>query len=168
MKGLVLASDEITNRVYIKEVKAGFTARKMCKNKADYDDHYKGAFLVFIRNEPVFTKEDALRLLAEARKQKDTTLVLVMARDRRISGDTAKKHADAYDLFNPEVDDPSTEVIGFITVEDIRNIAQARYPDLDFSEEAIPTNMVELCINAIRSFAIIQIKQHNKTFCVLV
>ena len=32
-KGLVLASDEITNRVYIKEAKPGSTARKMCKEK---------------------------------------------------------------------------------------------------------------------------------------
>ena len=39
-KGLVLASDELTNQVYIKEAKSGSTARKMCKNKGEYADRY--------------------------------------------------------------------------------------------------------------------------------
>ena len=95
-KGLVLASDEITNRVYIKEAKPGSTARKMCKNKAEYENKFKGAFLVSIRNEPVFTREDALRLLAEAKTQVINHLVrgFVMLAEYHCFGSVASGLSD--------------------------------------------------------------------------
>ena len=36
---------------------------------------------------------------------------------------------------------------------DLQDIASIQYPDLDFSEDSIPTEVVELAIDAIRSDA---------------
>ena len=52
---------------------------------------------------------------------------------------------------NDEYND--TNNIPNISIADLRDIATIRHPDLDFSEESIPTKVVELAINAIRSDA---------------
>ena len=46
-----------------------------------------------------------------------------------------------------------THNIPTISKADLRDIASIRYPDLDFSEESIPTEVVQLAINAICSNA---------------
>ncbi len=87
----------------------------------------------------------------EARDNNDTTIAIVFAPERKLSAQDLRRHTDEYDLFTP--DDPSVETVNSLSIADLHAIASVRYPELDFSEEAYPTEIAELAINAIRSEA---------------
>ena len=57
------------------------------------------------------------------------------------------------DAISSDYEYNDTNNIPNISIPDLRDIASIRYPDLDFSEESIPTEVVQLAIIAICSDA---------------
>ena len=55
------------------------------------------------------------------------------------------------DAISEDEDCNDVHNIPLISIANLWDIASIRYPDLDFSQESISTEVVELAINAIRS-----------------
>ena len=52
--------------------------------------------------------------------------------------------------YTPTEADPDEHVLN-LSVEDIRAIASIRFTDVDISEDAIPSEMIKVCINTLNS-----------------
>ena len=180
--GLRIADDELRNRAFVQSVKDNSSARKMFSTMKAANNAIKGAYIVSVDNQPVFTKADvltALRLLRDANRK---TVAFEFAPERRLYARAKAKVLDEHSYFDPEyshaavapitlaplpdeptgdnadwnfidIPDGDQNTLPSISIADLRSIASVRYPDLDFSEDSIPTEVVELAINAIRSDA---------------
>ena len=116
---------------------------------------------------PTFTIADVVGCFCRLRADEIKSFEMVFAPEQRLSADE-QQHIDAeYQWFTPDaVPFQYVDTISFdkdyndvnnipsISIADLRNIASIRYPDFNFSEDSIPTEVVELAINAICSDAI--------------
>ena len=85
-------------------------------------------------------KADAMEVLRKAKDNKEETILLVFAPERKLSACALQKRVDEHDFFVP--DDPVYQGVHTLTVDDIRSIAAVRFPDLDFSEKNISTKEI--------------------------
>ena len=171
--GINVASDQVNNRAFVHEIFNRSSAHKMFSTQKALKNII-GAYIVSIDNKPIFTAQEATLALRAAKRDNVDQLPIEFAPERRLYARERRKVEEEHNWFTP--DDPSdvpanpiaqmsiddydeTHNIPSITISDLQYIASIRYPELDFSEESIPTEVIEVAINAIRSDAIIPEEQ---------
>ena len=126
----------------------------------------KGAYVVSVDGQPTFTQADIIGCFRRLQADEIKLFEIVFAPEKRLSAAVQRRVNDEHNWFTPDtvlvqyVDTISTDDeyndthnIPNISIADLRDIASIRHPELDFSEDSIPTEVVELAINAIRSNA---------------
>ena len=97
----------------------------------------------------MFSRQDVVKAFQKAHEDKIESFEIEFCVERRPPAKDQKKAEAEYNWFSPE--EFNDEIVGSIGIEEIRDIAAIRHPDIDFSEEALPTEMIEMAIRAIRS-----------------
>ena len=153
--GFDIATDELYNRAYISDVADKSCAAKMLSSRKAARNKIRGAYIVFIDGERVFTKEDATRVLQRLYKDQVAEFVVEVAPEKRLDaserrGVPLSEHERS--LFRPDA--PDDEHTAALTVDHLRVIALHVYPHLDFREQNVSVDELNLCINSISSRAL--------------
>jgi len=156
--GLTLASDELSHRAYVTDVKENSTADKMYASHKSTLKNVKGAYLVGINGKKVFSKEDAISMLRQLHDERAENLQLELAIERKLSSAEAWRAVAEHNIMDPS-DVPDADHHHQLTLADIRSISAVRYPHLDFSEASISTEEMEMVVQAIQSQAITPAEQ---------
>jgi hypothetical protein len=156
--GILLSVDDLYKRVFVSSIiptgsfSKAFSTKKAARNKS------RGAFIVSINGSPVFTLDHALAAFSEIRNSNDKNFDIELAQERRLSAKALRNAYAEHDLFAPDNldNDDRGPVINFVG---LRAIAALRHPDVDFSDEFVPTPELNVLLNAITSTAVLPEEQ---------
>ena len=170
--GLTIETDDLNNRAYVLDIKDKSSASRIFSSLKATKNKIRGAYIVKINNIPVFTKGEVLSALRKARDFRENEITIEFAPEKKLSARQTRKVVRELRWHAPEsVDDE--EHVPVLAVEDLRNIATARYPLEDFerqlfvdeimedesgafgpfSPELLPISQVATVVQAIRSSA---------------
>ena len=150
--GLDVDTDVLYNRAYVSDVKQSSSAAGLFSSLKATRNKIRGAYIVSIAGEEVFTKADVDRVLKRLFDEQVTEFEVEFAPEKRLSAAQLRKALleHDHDLFSPEAP-ADEEHTPELDVASIRAIASILHPDLDFSESSISNSDVGLCINALQS-----------------
>eukprot|EP00980_Cylindrotheca_fusiformis_P004427 scaffold946_cov73-Cylindrotheca_fusiformis.AAC.2 len=152
--GFEFATDTDNNRAFVANIKANSSAAKIFSSLRATNNKIRGAYIVSINGEPVFTIDEVLTALHDIRSSKASQFTMEFAPERRLSALERHRVAHKHEqLFSPTDDVYNDYVHHSITVGDIQAIAPAiRFEDHDsFQPPQLPLSDIHLSINAIRS-----------------
>ena len=173
---MVLATDKLNQRVYITSIVAKKSASKLFATLPTTRSKIQGAFIVKIDRVPIFTKDYVVASFSRLRDQGSVSFSMTFAPERKSSAKHLCTSANEYCLLAPATkwsdDIPTSEIntikSKFAPAEDdmnehmptlsiisLRAIAAAQNPDL----ESMPTEIIQIMINAIRSKAVLQLNK---------
>ena len=155
--GLTVNAGEVNNRAYVQQIKRNSSAANLYSSYKATCNKIRGAYIVKVNGRRVFTKDEAIAALREAHDAKLTTVDIEFAPEKFLYAREAQKALFEHNLFKPN--EPDEEHTPELTVADVRAIAAIRHPDIDFSEEHLPTDEIEMIISAIQSHAITPAEQ---------
>jgi len=146
--GLTLASDELSHRAYVTDVKENSTVDKMHATHKSTLKNVKGAYLVGINGKKVFSKDDAISMLHQLHDERAENLQLELAIKRKLSSAEAWRAVAEHNIMDPSaVQDADHH--HQLTLADIWSISAVCYPHLDFSESSLSTEEMEMVAQAI-------------------
>jgi hypothetical protein len=114
----------------------------------------RGAHIVCIDGEQVFTKKGAERIIQRLCEDKFTELYVKVAVERRLNASQFRKTLLEHDsdLFNPNAHNDEHKPT--LPINYPRVIAYQLHPGVDFSEQNVSSDALALCINAPSSRAL--------------
>lgn len=156
----------VSNRAYVHNLGDKSSTAKMFSSTKAARNAIKGAYVVSVDGKPTFTMANVVGCFCRLQADEIELFEIVFAPEKRLTADEQRCVDNEHQWFKPDaspvqyIDAISTDEsyndthnIPSISIADLRDIASIRYPDLNFSKESIPTDIVELAINAIRSDA---------------
>ena len=155
---LTLASDELSHRAYVTDVKENSTADQMCATHKSTLKNVKGAYLVGINGKKVFGKDDAISMLHQLYDERAENQQLKLAIKRKLSSAETGRTVAEHNIMEPSAV-PDVDHHHQLTLADVRCISIICYPHLDFSESSISTEEMEMVIQAIQLQAIAPAEQ---------
>jgi len=99
--GLTLASDQLSHRAYVADVKENSMADKMYASHTSTLKNVKGAYLVGINGKKVFSKEDAISMLRQLHDERAENLQLELAIERKLSSAEAWRAVAEHNIMDP-------------------------------------------------------------------
>ena len=148
--GMELAEDVLSNRAYVQEIKEKSSASRLFSSIKATRNKIRGAYIVSIDGERVFSKEDALRALKRLHDEQVKEFQIEFAPEKRLDASQLRKALVEHDIFQPDAPEYAAPVAQ-LSLEDIRAIAAIRFPDIDFTDPSVSTEEIGVHINAIQS-----------------
>jgi hypothetical protein len=138
--GLTLATDELSQRVYISDIAQRSSASLLCSSLKATKRKHLGAFIIAINDEPVFHRAEAIQRL-ELLRTDDTikTIQLTLASDRRPDAATRNRQARDHVAYRP----PSQDTI-------VNEVLQGLDIDDELMQEILLDNDMLLAIHRLR------------------
>ena len=150
--GMELDSDILYNRAYVSDIKGKSDTERVFSSAKAARNKIKGAYIVTIDGERVFTTADAKRVLRRLYDEQVDEFEIVFAPEKRLSATEVRKALTEHDIFQPNA--PEEEHVAQLTAADIRSIAAIRHPDTDFDSPSLTTDELHVMIQAMRSEAV--------------
>ena len=113
----------------------------------------KGACTTKIDGKSVFSQDDANAELHRLHREKAQSFDIEFAPERRLVGSQKSRVLREFSLSQPDVAEDQ-EHARQSSVEDVRNIASMRHPDVSFDREDLSNDEARFATNAISSQAI--------------
>ena len=147
--GLILENDSLMNRVFVSKINPRSTFHSAFPSKGN---KLRGAYITHINGHSVFTKDDAVRVLLQLRKDGVTQVHIDYAREDKLTT-AQRRRAEREHNFdaNPFRETNDDEHTPELTVDSLRAIASIRYPDLDFSDDVLTAEELNIACNAIQA-----------------
>ena len=163
--GLDLEDDILYNRAYVHEIQDRSSASRLFSSTKATRNKIRGAYIVSIDGERVFTKSDALRILKRLHDEQATEFDIEFAPEKRLDASQLRKALIEHDIFQPAlVPDPDEAHVASITLEDIRAIASIRHPTTDFYDPSVSLEEITAHIHAIQSSSLTPEEEALGTF----
>ena len=100
--GFIFEDDELLQRCYIKDVRDKSPASRLYSSRKATRNKVRGAYVLSINNNRVFTSDEAYKLLRHLHDQGvDDEIPITFAPEKKLSATTVRKHANEYGLFAP-------------------------------------------------------------------
>jgi hypothetical protein len=99
--GFQLGTDELYNRVYVKEIAAKSYASNIYNNLKASRKRLRGVFITHLNGNPVVSEADAILQLQSLQDQGLKEFFITFAPERKISGKKLKQAMDNYHHFSP-------------------------------------------------------------------
>jgi hypothetical protein len=147
--GLSLATDILYHRAYVRHIGLHSTIAKGYSSMKAANNALRGAYLLSINGMKVFSVADVLSAFTGLRNQELPHFSITFAPERALTSKQLQKALIEHDLFRPN--EPEDEHTPTLRTADIRAIAALRFPDIDFSPEALPTEEIHLAVHALSS-----------------
>ena len=147
--GMTVKADMLNNRAYVGDIRKNSSTSKIFSSHKATCNKIRGAYIVSINHQKVFTQDDALRILKELFDAKVTRFDIEFAPEKRLDAKHLRKALLEHDLFKPN--EPEEEHVPTLSIDAIRAIAAIRHPEEDFSDPTISNEIISTVINAIRS-----------------
>ena len=151
--GLNLATDELYNRAFVADIKNRSSAAHLFSSLRATRNKIRGAYIVSIDGEPVFTEDDARRVLKRLFDEQVDEFEIEFAPEKKLNAKQLRKALVEHDIFQPNPPDDE-EHVPVLTMEDVRSIAAIRHPDVDFDDPSLTSEEIFLHVNALTSRAL--------------
>lgn len=150
--GLTIGADELNNRAYVADIKQRSSASRIFSTHKATTNRIRGAYVIKINEDSVFTKEEVLAALAVIRQKNIDSFKIEFAPEPKISAKDVRDAVKELNLHAPHAVQDDTHV-PTLSIADVRAIAALRFPSDNFSVENLPTEQARLAVAAIRSGA---------------
>ena len=120
---MVLNTDEVMNRVYVSDVKTkgsairAFSTRKAATNKI------RGAYIVKIAGEIVFTVEEAKQVLQRLKQEGAKSVTIEFTLEKKLDSIQRRMVLKEQNLFTPGSTNEEGDYVHSLSVKDVRAIA---------------------------------------------
>jgi hypothetical protein len=104
--GMELDNDVLFNRVYVRQVANQSDTQKMFSTIKATRNKIRGAYIISINGEPVFTKEDAIRVLEKLQTDNVKEFEIEFAPEKKLNADQLRKALIEHNIFLPEGKSP--------------------------------------------------------------
>eukprot|EP00980_Cylindrotheca_fusiformis_P025376 scaffold13535_cov117-Cylindrotheca_fusiformis.AAC.2 len=152
--GFEIATDEDNNRAFVANTKPRSSAAQIFSSHRATNNKIRGAYIVSIAGEPMFTASEVLNALHRLRASKVDSFSIEFAPERRLSARDRRRAAHEHDELFAHLDKVDDNHVPFITVGTIRSIASIRFEDRSsFQPSQLPLPIAQMSLNAIRSAA---------------
>ena len=151
--GLELASDELFNRAFVSDVKKKSSAANLFSSHKATRNKIRGAYIVSIDGERVFTIDDAKRILRRLHDEHVDEFEIVFAPEKRLDASQLRKALIEHNIYKPNEPDDE-EHVPSITLADLRSIASILHPETDFHDPAVTHEEISVAINALSSHSL--------------
>eukprot|EP00980_Cylindrotheca_fusiformis_P027388 scaffold20299_cov224-Cylindrotheca_fusiformis.AAC.1 len=153
--GFKVATDEDNNRAFfVTNTKARSSASQIFSSHRATNNKIRGAYIVSIDGEPVFTASEVLNTLHRLRASKVDSFSIKFAPERQLSARDHHRAANEHNELFSQLDKVDDNHVPFITVGTIRSIATIRFDDkTSFQPSQLPLSIARMSLNAIRSAA---------------
>ena len=152
--GITLDTDGLYNRAFVKSWVKNGSAHHMFSTDKAANNALKGAFIIKIDGERVFTEDDVRRVFKRLHDEQASEFEIELSQERKLA---TRQVTDALLEHGYSLQDHTTtddeEHIPILSIEDVRTIASHLFPDEDFGPEAISADEISLIINALSSKA---------------
>ena len=148
--GMQIGTDELNQRAYLRDIQRDSSVAKMFSSHKAACNKIRGAYIVSINGNPVFTQTDAIRELRKVFDTKAPDVDIEFAPERRLDAKRMRKALIEHDLFRPasSVDDDN---VPLMSIEDLRSVASIQFPDDDFSPASLTDDEIRIAINAVQT-----------------
>jgi hypothetical protein len=148
--GMEIATDILSQRAYLRDIKKNSSTSRLFSSHKATTNKIRGAYIVSIDGQRVFTKEDAIRILGKLSQDNATTFNIVFAPEKHLTTNQFRQALVEHDIFQPDA--PTDEAhVAQLSLEDIRSIAAIKFPDVDFFDPSVTTDEIAVHVNAIQS-----------------
>lgn len=150
--GFTITTDDINNRAFVADIRYNSSASKMFSSHKAATNKIRDACIISIDGIPVFTNDDVLIQLDRLHTSRPPFFDIEFAPEKRMAAQQLRDAMREHNIFHPDVPSDTTH-IHHLYIADIRAIAHARFPGLDFSPDALPYEHVSAALHAIQSSA---------------
>lgn len=150
--GFNLRTDELTNHVFISNIKDNSSASRLFSLLRATKNKLRGSYILSIATIPIFSIDDATREFQRLRNDKVDTFTITFAPAPKQTAAQVRTAATELDIFTPEAINDN-KFVHLLSIDDVRNIASIRFPDIDFLPDVFPIDYASLSLHVIRSSA---------------
>ena len=151
--GFIFATDKLYNRAYISDIKKKSDAERLFSTPQSTRNKIRGAYVVSIGGERVFTEADCIRVLQQLFDESASEFEIEFAPERKLGANDLRKALleHDHDLFVPDERYENDDQVPTLSINDLRVISRHLFPDTDFSSDSVSDADIAFCINALQS-----------------
>ena len=139
--GLTIASDQLSKRAYVSDIKNNSPASKLFSTPRATRNKIKGAYIISINGDPVFTKEDVYNKLQQLRDQGVTQMKIDFAPITKLNSKQFNRARNEFGLLSPNTN-PKPRII-HEEIPEIQDREPVQLPTALDKDSSIGTRMAK-------------------------